>query len=93
MFRLLELMIMYLHRLPLVRDIIPRRSPDSGANIDAVNVPYIVVNDQDKYFDAIATGIQPLSISAVVCGGKLAYGCVRAPAKPLRVPFDGLYTF
>ncbi|KAL7342785.1 fungal chitosanase of glycosyl hydrolase group 75-domain-containing protein [Rhodotorula toruloides] len=45
----------------------------SGKDIDAQSVPYVVI-DQDKDFDPTKFGVQPLSVVAVVCGGKLTFG-------------------
>ncbi|KAI5478040.1 beta dna polymerase [Pseudohyphozyma bogoriensis] len=45
----------------------------SGNNIDAVNVPYVVI-DQDDYFDPSKFGVQDLAVVAVVCNGKLTWG-------------------
>ncbi|BGP11477.1 hypothetical protein JCM10049v2_007384 [Rhodotorula toruloides] len=42
----------------------------SGKDIDA---QYVVI-DQDKDFDPTKFGVQPLSVVAVVCGGKLTFG-------------------
>ncbi|KAK4330693.1 Endo-chitosanase [Rhodotorula toruloides] len=42
----------------------------SGKDIDA----HYVVIDQDKDFDPTKFGIEPLSVVAVVCGGKLTFG-------------------
>lgn len=54
------------------------RSPsDAGKNINANVVPYVVLNYEDNRIDVDALGIQPLSLVAVVCGGKLTYGYVH----------------
>ncbi|BGP35457.1 hypothetical protein JCM10296v2_007295 [Rhodotorula toruloides] len=45
----------------------------SGKDIDAQSVPYVVI-DQDKDFYPTKFGIEPLSVVAVVCGGKLTFG-------------------
>lgn len=37
-------------------------------------------------------GIQPLSVVAVVCDGKLVYGCVTSPFRPFATFFDVFYT-
>ncbi|GAA6048666.1 hypothetical protein JCM3770_002009 [Rhodotorula araucariae] len=46
---------------------------DEGKNIDAQAIQYVVI-DQDADFDPTSFGIQPLSVVAVVCGGKLTFG-------------------
>ncbi|BGP43468.1 hypothetical protein JCM10449v2_007503 [Rhodotorula kratochvilovae] len=46
---------------------------DNGKNIDAQAVQYVVI-DQDDDFDPTSFGIQPLSVVAVLCGGKLTFG-------------------
>ncbi|GAA5844244.1 hypothetical protein JCM9279_001735 [Rhodotorula babjevae] len=46
---------------------------DAGKHIDAQAIQYVVI-DQDDDFDPTKFGIQPLSVVAVVCGGKLTFG-------------------
>ncbi|GAA5904219.1 hypothetical protein JCM8208_006805 [Rhodotorula glutinis] len=46
---------------------------DDGKHIDAQAIQYVVI-DQDDDFDPVKFGIQPLSVVAVVCGGKLTFG-------------------
>ncbi|GJN94318.1 hypothetical protein Rhopal_007392-T1 [Rhodotorula paludigena] len=46
---------------------------DQGSNIDAQSVQYVVINQGDA-FEPTQHNIEPLSVVAVVCNGKLTYG-------------------
>ncbi|GAA6010557.1 hypothetical protein JCM11491_002967 [Sporobolomyces phaffii] len=44
-----------------------------GEPINALTVPYVVINQGDG-IDPAKLGVQPLSVVAVLCGGKLTFG-------------------